>query len=96
MNSDRVFFTGLALLAAGLIALAMVWPQGYGDRSPGPFGHTPIQQTPAMKAAMEREHQAAMRRQEQERREAAGEAAAPAASPNAMPMPGAALRPAQK
>jgi len=96
MNSDRVFFTGLALLAVGLIALAMVWPQGYGDRSPGPFGHTPIQQTPAMKAAMQREHEAAMRRQEQERREAAGQAAAPAATSNAMPMPGAALRPAQK
>jgi hypothetical protein len=96
MNSDRVFFTGLALLAVGLIALAMVWPQGYGDRSPGPFGHTPIQQTPAMKAAMKREHEAAMRRQEQERREAAGEAAAPAPSPSAMPIPGAALRPAQQ
>jgi hypothetical protein len=94
MNSDRVFFTGLALLAVGLIALAMVWPQGYGDRSPGPFGHTPIQQTPAMKAAMQREHDAAMRRQEQERREAAGQAAVPTPGPTAMPMPGGAPVPA--
>jgi hypothetical protein len=49
------------VLAAGLIALAMVWPQGYGARSPGPFGSTPIQQTAQMKAAMQREHAAAMR-----------------------------------
>lgn len=36
--SDRVFFSLCALLAAGLIALALVWPQGQGTRSPGPFG----------------------------------------------------------
>jgi hypothetical protein len=79
MINDRVFFSGLALLAIGLIALAMVWPQGYGARSPGPFGSTPIQQTPQMKAAMAREHAAAMRRQEQARKEAAEAAAATAA-----------------
>ena len=28
-----------ALIAAGLIALALVWPQGNGARSPAPFGH---------------------------------------------------------
>jgi hypothetical protein len=38
-----------------MIALATVWPQGYGARSPGIFGQTPIQQTPAMRAAMARE-----------------------------------------
>ena len=86
MINDRVFFTGLALLAAGLVALATAWPQGYGARSPGPFGHTPVQQTPEMKAAIKREHDAAMRRQEQARREAAGEAPLPAA-PSGMPMP---------
>jgi hypothetical protein len=76
MITDRVFFYGLAVLAAALIALAMVWPQGYGARSPGPFGSTPIQQTPEMKAAMQREHDAAMRRQA-EALKAAGEAAQP-------------------
>ncbi|HZZ87186.1 MAG TPA: hypothetical protein VFE13_02530 [Caulobacteraceae bacterium] len=28
-----------AIVAAGLIALALVWPQGNGARSPAPFGH---------------------------------------------------------
>lgn len=39
--SDRLLFSALALIAAGMIALAMVWPQGLGARSPGPFGHAP-------------------------------------------------------
>lgn len=37
--SDRVFFAIVTLLAAGLIALALVWPQGLGRPSPPPFGH---------------------------------------------------------
>ncbi len=78
MINDRVFFTGLALFAALLIALALVWPQGYGARSPGPFGSVPVQQRPEMKAAMQRERDAAARRQAQAEREAA-EAAAVAA-----------------
>jgi hypothetical protein len=36
---DSIALPAIALLAAGLIALAMVWPQGEGARSPGPFGH---------------------------------------------------------
>ena len=37
--SDPLFF-GLAGLAIALmIALALVWPQGLGARSPAPFGH---------------------------------------------------------
>ena len=52
---DRLFFASLAALTLVMIALAAVWPQGYGDRSLGPFGHMPIQQTPEMKAAMARE-----------------------------------------
>jgi len=36
---DRIFFPLVALAAAGLIALAMVWPQGQGAVSPPPFGH---------------------------------------------------------
>ena len=45
----------MAALAVVLIGFAAVWPQGQGARSLGPFGHTPTQQTPAMKAAMARE-----------------------------------------
>ena len=36
--SDRIFFVLMGLAAAGAIGLAMVWPQGLGARSPGPFG----------------------------------------------------------
>lgn len=35
--SDRLFFIGAALASAGLIALALVWPQGLGAPSPGRF-----------------------------------------------------------
>ena len=52
----------LALVALAAIALSMVWPQGLGARSPEPFGRTPEQQTPAMRAAMKREDDAAQRR----------------------------------
>ena len=37
--SDRAYFSILGLAAAAMIALAVVWPQGMGARSPGPFGH---------------------------------------------------------
>lgn len=59
---DRLFFPALVALAILMIGLAMVWPQGLGDRSPGPFGSTPVQQTPEMKAAMKREADAANKR----------------------------------
>jgi hypothetical protein len=59
---DRLFMPALALAAAAAIALSLVWPQGLGGRSPGPFGDTPLQQTPAMQAAMKRENEAAERR----------------------------------
>ena len=36
---DRVFYPLAALTAVLLIALASVYPQGIGRRSPGPFGH---------------------------------------------------------
>ena len=44
--SDRLFFSALALIAVAMIALAMVWPQGLGARSPAPFGHPlrPVQE----------------------------------------------------
>ena len=56
---DRLYLPLLGLAAIAAIALSLVWPQGLGARSPGPFGHTPVQQTPEMKAAMARENAAA-------------------------------------
>lgn len=35
---DAVAYPLIGLVAAGLIALAAVWPQGEGVVSPGPFG----------------------------------------------------------
>jgi hypothetical protein len=37
--SDAFFFALMGLLAAGMVALALVWPQGLGVVSPPPFGH---------------------------------------------------------
>ena len=64
---DRLFLPFLGLLAAAAVALSLVWPQGLGARSPGPFGRTPEQQTPGMQAAMKRENEAAQRRNAQAR-----------------------------
>ncbi|WP_419317448.1 hypothetical protein ACN2C7_13325 [Caulobacter sp. ErkDOM-E] len=63
--SDRIFMPLMALIAMAMIALALVWPQGYGARSPDPFGSTPIQQTPEMRAKIEREKEGARRRAEE-------------------------------
>ena len=52
--SDRVFFSIAALAAILLVALAAVWPQGFGARSPGPFGHPVIQTAEAQHAAQAR------------------------------------------
>lgn len=52
---DRIFFPLVGVFALALIALASVWPQGLGARSPGPFGHVPQQQTPEVQAALARE-----------------------------------------
>jgi hypothetical protein len=52
--SDRLLFSLMGLCSAMMIAFALVWPQGLGARSPGPFGHTPVQQTAAAKAARAR------------------------------------------
>jgi hypothetical protein len=64
---DRLYMPFLALAAIAAVALAMVWPQGLGDRSPEPFGHMPVQRTPEVQAAMKREHEAAVRRVDQAR-----------------------------
>lgn len=63
--SDRFFLPLMALIALAMISLSMVWPQGYGARSPAPFGHTPIQQTAEMRAKIEREKESARKRAEE-------------------------------
>ena len=52
--SDRLLFSLMGALSLVMIGLALVWPQGLGARSPGPFGHVPVQQTPAARAARAR------------------------------------------
>jgi hypothetical protein len=94
--SDRLTLSLLALFALLMIAFAAVWPQGLGDRSPGPFGHTPFQRTPAMQAALARAD-AKAQQQVRENREAAEAAKRAAADKNgplklglhALPLPAA-------
>ena len=64
---DRFYLPLLAIGALAAVALALVWPQGLGDRSPAPFGHEPIQRTPEMQARMRRETEAAQKRVAQAR-----------------------------
>jgi hypothetical protein len=64
---DRLYLPILVLAALAVIAFAAIWPQGLGDRSPAPFGHMPLQRTPAMQAAMKREAEAAQRQESQAR-----------------------------
>ena len=45
--NDRIFFGLCALAAVVMIALALVWPQGLGTRSPGAFGKPMVQAAPA-------------------------------------------------
>jgi len=95
--SDRMILTLLAAFAALMIAFAAVWPQGLGDRSPRPFGHTPVQRTPAMRAALVRATEKAQERI-QEQKAAAEQAKRAAAervgplrlSPHARPLPASA------
>ncbi len=47
MIPDRVFYPLAILVAAAIVALALVWPQGQGAPSPGPF-REPV----ALKAAL--------------------------------------------
>ena len=37
--SDRIFVSLAAVAAVLMVALALVYPQGIGKRSPKPFGH---------------------------------------------------------
>lgn len=85
---DRIFMPLMGLVAAALIALSLVWPQGQGDRSWGPFGHTPVQQTPEMKAKIQKEKDAAIRRDQAAKKavEAVGQMnQAPAQAPPQVP-----------
>lgn len=41
MIPDRVFYPLAILCAAAIVALALVWPQGQGAPSPGPFAKPP-------------------------------------------------------
>lgn len=36
---DRLVLPLLVIAGLAMIALALVWPQGLGRRSPAPFGH---------------------------------------------------------
>lgn len=82
--SDRMILTLLAAFAALMIAFASVWPQGLGDRSPWPFGHTPIQRTPAMRAALARANEKAQEHIQEEK--AAAEQAKRAAAEKIGPL----------
>jgi Flp pilus assembly protein TadB len=64
MTPDSFFYPVAALVVVALIALAMVYPQGEGARSPGPFGHTPTQQTAA--AIAQARHDAAAAQQQKQ------------------------------
>ena len=60
--SDRVFFTAAGVVAILMIALALVWPQGMGARSPGPFARPVEIPGYAVKAAEKARAEAAARR----------------------------------
>lgn len=77
---DRILMPFLALIGLAMIAFSLVWPQGYGARSPGPWGSVPIQQTPAMQAKIQREKDSASLHEQQTRQQVsdAREAAAAA------------------
>ncbi|SFK30308.1 hypothetical protein [Caulobacter sp. UNC279MFTsu5.1] len=66
---DRILMPFLALIGLALVAFSLVWPQGYGARSPDPFGSVPIQQTPEMQAKIQREKDAAAHRDQQARQQ---------------------------
>ena len=50
--NDAVFYPLMVALAAAMIALALVWPQGLGQPSPAPFGHPLAPPPPPPSAAL--------------------------------------------
>jgi hypothetical protein len=61
MLSDRVFYPACGALAVLIVALALVWPQGEGARSPWPLGH--MATTPSWVAAKKRRDEMRARQQ---------------------------------
>jgi hypothetical protein len=41
--NDKLFYPLVIISIVFMVALALVWPQGEGARSPAPFGHAVIQ-----------------------------------------------------
>jgi hypothetical protein len=78
---DRILMPFLALIGVAMIAFSLVYPQGYGDRSPGPWGTIPIQQTPEMRAKIQREKDAAALRQQRAQQQVNDAHAAMATAP---------------
>ena len=78
---DRILMPLLAFIGLALIAFSLVWPQGYGARSPGPFGSVPIQQTPEMRIKIQREKDAAALHERQARQQVSDARAAAADVP---------------
>ena len=76
---DRIFMPLMALIGLAMIALSLILPQGYGARSPGPWGAIPLQQTPEMRVKIQREKDAAVRHEAEAAR--AVNVAPPAAQP---------------
>jgi hypothetical protein len=58
MIPDRFFYPLIALVVAALIALAMEWPQGEGERSWGRFGQQTVAEKDAAAAAAARRAEA--------------------------------------
>ncbi|MBC6982402.1 hypothetical protein [Caulobacter sp. 17J80-11] len=76
--SDRLFYPLAALTAVLMVALGLVWPQGFGARSPAPFGHEV--EVPDYVVAERR-------KAAEDAAKAAQAAAQPAAAPVAQPAP---------
>jgi len=98
--SDRLFMALMAAAAVAMISLSAVWPQGLGARSPGPFGHTPVQQTPEARAAMARQAEATRLRHQAQIQAATAQlrrvtTSAPASGAKPKADPAASLRPDQ-
>ena len=78
--SDRLFYPLAALVAVAMIALGLMWPQGFGARAPGPLGHPVV--VPDYVVAEERKAA-----EDAAKAQAAEAAAAAAATPVAQPAP---------
>ncbi len=80
--NDRAFYIASAVAAVLIIAFSLVWPQGEGKRSPGPFGHAVTQPDyyRMVRERTERQAREAQDKAAQQKRDAALHAAADSAS----------------